>query len=62
MSYSYVKELELLIIETLLPVYANYQARMGAKDRYYGINPDLISQIKHKKQIPALLKPKEIST
>lgn len=59
---SYVQELEHLILETLLPVYTNYQARMGATDRYAGINPKLIEQIKRKKQIPALLKPKEISS
>lgn len=58
-KHSYVRELETLIIDTLLPVYANYQARMGVPDRYAGINPELLKLIKAKKQIPALFKPKE---
>ena len=58
-KHSYVAELETLIVDTLLPVYANYQTRMGVKDRYAGINPQLISLIKAKKQIPALFKPIE---
>lgn len=56
LNHSYVKELENLIIETLLPVYANYQSKMGIKDRYAGINPELLKLIKQKKQLPALLR------
>ncbi len=59
LNFSYVKELEFLITDTLLPVYANYQARMGSKDRYEGINPDILKLIKAKKKLPALLLPKE---
>jgi hypothetical protein len=59
LNFSYVNELETLITDTLLPVYANYQARMGSKDRYYGINPELLKLIKVKKKLPALLLPKE---
>ena len=59
LNFSYVKELETLITDTLLPVYANYQARMGSKDRYHGINPELLKLIKVKKKLPALLLPKE---
>jgi hypothetical protein len=59
LNFSYVKELETLIVDTLLPVYANYQTRMGIKDRYDGINPELLKLIKAKKQLPALLRPKE---
>lgn len=58
-KHSYVSELETLIIDTLLPVYANYQTRMGVQDRYAGINPELLKLIKAKKQIPALFKPIE---
>ena len=58
-QHSYVKELETLIIDTLLPVYANYQTRMGVQDRYAGINPELLKLIKAKKKLPALLLPKE---
>ena len=59
LNFSYVNELEFLIIDTLLPVYANYQARMGSKDRYAGINPEILKLIKAKKKLPALLLPKE---
>ena len=58
-NHSYTAELEFLITDTLLPVYANYQARMGSKDRYAGINPDILKLIKEKKKLPALLLPKE---
>lgn len=58
LNFSYVKELETLITDTLLPVYTNYQTRMGAKDRYHGINPELLKLIKVKKKLPALLLPK----
>lgn len=61
LNFSYVTELETLITDTLLPVYANYQTRMGAKDRYYGINPDILKLIKVKKALPALLLPKKNS-
>lgn len=60
--YSYTKELEHLILETLLPVYCNYQTKVGAKDRYEGINPELLAMIKSEKRLPALLRPKEFQT
>jgi hypothetical protein len=56
-NHSYVSELETLIVEVLLPVYANYQTRMGSSDRYAGINPELLKRIKIKKQVPMLFKP-----
>lgn len=59
LNFSYTTELETLIVDTLLPVYANYQARMGSKDRYHGINPELLRLIKVKKKLPALLLPKK---
>lgn len=62
LQFSYVKELETLIVDTLLPVYANYQTRMGVTDRYQGINPELIKLIKTKKKLCALLRPKEIQS
>jgi hypothetical protein len=58
-NHSYVKELETLILETLLPVYTNYQVRMGISDRYSGINPQLLKLIKEKKRLPALLRAPE---
>lgn len=60
-NHSYVSELEFLITDTLLPVYANYQARMGSVDRYKDINPEILQLIKQKKKLPALLLPKEKS-
>jgi len=59
LNFSYLRELEHLITDTLLPVYANYQSRMGSKDRYSGINPEILKLIKVKKKLPALLLPKE---
>lgn len=56
LNFTYVAELENLIINTLLPVYANYQTRMGSSDRYAGINPELLKLIKKDKQLPALLR------
>ena len=59
LNFSYTTELETLIVDTLLPIYANYQTRMGSKDRYHGINPELLKLIKVKKKLPALLLPKK---
>jgi len=58
-SHTYVKELELLILDQLLPVYEKYQKASGAVNPLYGINPELIKQIKTKKQLPALLRAPE---
>ena len=59
LSHRYVKELELLILDQLLPVYEKYQISQGNKNYLQGINPDLIKQIKSKKRLPALLRPYE---
>ena len=58
-SHTYVKELELLILDQLLPVYEKYQKAAGATNPLQGINPELIKQIKTKKQLPALLRARE---
>jgi hypothetical protein len=58
-SHTYVKELELLILDQLLPVYEKYQKAAGSVNTLYGINPELIKQIKTKKQLPALLRAPE---
>jgi hypothetical protein len=58
-SHTYVKELELLILDQLLPVYEKYQKAAGASNPLHGINPELIKQIKTKKQLPALLRARE---
>lgn len=58
-SHTYVKELELLILETLLPTYEKYQKSIGINNPLTDINPDLLKQIKPKKKLPALLRAKE---
>ena len=58
LSFNYVKELELLILETLLPVYEKHQKQKCIIDPLKGINPDLLAQIKSKKKLPALLREK----
>lgn len=56
---SYTKELELLIVDTLLPVYEKYWKSKGVHNPYQGINPDLLAQVKKAKVLPALLRPKQ---
>jgi hypothetical protein len=58
-SYSYTTELEQLIINTLLPVYEKYYKEHNISDAYSGIDPELLRQIKRKKVVAALLRPKE---
>ena len=58
-SHTYVKELELLILETLLPTYEKYQKSIGINNPLININPDILKQIKSKKKLPALLRAKE---
>jgi hypothetical protein len=62
LQHSYVTELELLILDTLLPVYEKYNKSKGIQDSLYGINPRLLAQIKGAKKIPALLRAKETLT
>lgn len=59
-SLSYTAELEQLIIYTLLPAYEKYCNEHGIVDMYETIDPKLIQQIKRKKVVAALLRPKEI--
>lgn len=62
MSYTYLQELEHLILETLLPVYIDKQKASGCRNPYYGINQDLLDKIIAKKKLPALFRPKETQT
>ena len=57
---NYVLELEELILGELLPVYERYHREKGIKPRFGHIHPDLIRDIKTKKKLPALLRPKEM--
>jgi hypothetical protein len=56
---NYTAELEYLIIHTLLPIYEKYHRQNNLRMLDSDINPDLLKQIKRKKVLPALLKPKE---
>lgn len=56
---TYTRELELLILDKLLPVYYKYYNEKGIKPAKLDINPDLLKQIKKKTILPALLRPKE---
>ena len=58
LSRSYTAELELLIADTLLPVFDPYYRDKGIIPPYTRINPDLLKQIKQRRQVPALFKPK----
>lgn len=56
MSHNYEKELELLVLETLLPAYIILQKQRGVKDPLKEIHPDFLARIRAKKQLPALLR------
>jgi hypothetical protein len=62
LSHSYTKELELLITDTLLPVYEKYYKAKGILTPLKDINPELLKLIKVRKTLPALLRPKEKQT
>ncbi len=59
---SYVAELEYLILNNLLPVYEKYYKKIGKPIPYDELPHDLLKKVYVKKQLPALLKPKEIQT
>lgn len=59
LNRSYVAELEMLITDTLLPVFDMYYRERGKLPEYTSINQDLLKQIARRKQIPALFKPKK---
>lgn len=56
-GFMYTKQLELLILDTLLPVYEKYQKSRGVlHNPLKGINPSLLEQIRSKRTLPALLR------
>jgi hypothetical protein len=55
-SDQYVQKLERLIQQDLLPVYERYYTEHNLTPK---LDQDLIKQIKHKRELPALLKPKQ---
>lgn len=56
LSHSYVKELEHLILDTLLPAYIELQKSKGVQEPLKGINKSILSQIRAKRELPALLR------
>lgn len=59
MTHSYVAELELLITDTLLPIFDLYYRDKGLLPPYTKINPELLKCVKQRKRVPRLLQPKE---
>lgn len=59
LQHSYVTELELLILDVLLPVYEKYHIAKGNKNPLKDINPRLLDQVTRAKKLPALLRPFE---
>lgn len=56
-QHTYVKELEELILNRLLPVYIKYQTSVGNTDPLKGINPAILAEIRMQRKLPALLRP-----
>lgn len=59
MPHKYAAELELLVLDTLLPIYEKYYLNKGILDPLKDIHPKLLSQVKQKKPLAALLRPYE---
>ena len=59
LQHSYVTELELLILDVLLPVYNKYNKSKGILNGLNAINPRLLNQIKRTQKLPALLRARE---
>jgi hypothetical protein len=55
-THTYTRELEHLILETLLPVYYKYCSEHNFVPQE--IHPELLKQIKTKQTLPRLLQPK----
>ena len=55
---NYTAELEVLILEVLLPVYEQHCRQRGIASLRNEINPELLKQLKKKKPIPRLVMPK----
>lgn len=58
-SHTYEKELETLILDTLLPVYEKYQKSKGVLDPFKDINSSILKQVRKKRILPALLRTQE---
>lgn len=51
----YCKELETLIIDTLLPAYLEHARLTGRKDALKNINSNLLDAMRKKRKVPYLL-------
>lgn len=59
LNHSYTKELENLILDTLLPAYVKYQKALGVINPLQGINENILREVKKTKKLPALLRATE---
>lgn len=59
LQHSYVTELELLILDVLLPAYEKYNKSQGITNGLDKINSRLLGQIKSTQKLPALLRARE---
>lgn len=59
LNRSYTAELELLITDTLLPIFDAHYRGKGQLPPYTDINPELLKQIRKTKSVPALFLPKK---
>lgn len=59
MSLTYTRELELLILDILLPAYEKQQKDKGIIEPFLNLPEKLFNQIKHRRQLPMLLLPKQ---
>jgi hypothetical protein len=55
---NYTAQLEILILDVLLPVYEQHCRQRGIASLRSEINPELLKQLKKKKTIPRLCMPK----
>lgn len=58
-NITYTRQLEVLILDTLLPIYYKYHKEKGIVPSKLDINPELLKLIKKKPTIPALCLPKQ---
>jgi hypothetical protein len=54
-SYIYIKQLESLILDTLLPVYEKYHKQQNIPDNLDRLSVEVLKQVKVKKKLPVLL-------
>lgn len=58
-THNYVAQLELLILDELLPIYERWHKERDLQVSYKNVHPDLLREIKRKKTVPKLFQPPE---